>query len=103
MVSILFQLSFDLFSFVFSFFSFLLLLFLSVLTPIGHIQQSARAWVGANQGLIGKMLATVAVLLPFEAGWVPPRQLYASDIFRVWGTLPYGPGDHLTHAIFDLL
>eukprot|EP00047_Mylnosiga_fluctuans_P021373 m.103995 g.103995 ORF g.103995 m.103995 type:complete len:986 (-) comp8873_c0_seq1:47-3004(-) len=73
-----------------------------ILTPIGDIQQAARAWVARNNGVIGVHLATVALMLDFEAGWNPPRHLYTDQLFRVWGALPYGPGDHLTHALFDL-
>lgn len=72
------------------------------LTPIGRIQQSAHRWVREN-GSPGTMHTPIALLLDFHAGWSFPRHLYSGDVYRVWGNLPYGPGDHLTDAILDLL
>ncbi len=72
------------------------------LSPIGRIQQAGQRWVRQN-GQPGVMYTPVALLLDFHAGWSFPRHLYSGDIFRVWGNLPYGPGDHLTDAVLDLL
>jgi len=72
------------------------------LSPIGRIQQAGQRWI-RQHGQPGVMYTPVALLLDFHAGWSFPRHLYSSDIFRVWGNLPYGPGDHLTDAILDLL
>lgn len=72
------------------------------LSPIGRIQQSALRWVKQN-GPPGVMLAPVALLLDFNAGWTFPRHLYTGHVNRVWGNLPYGPGDHLTDAVLGLL
>jgi hypothetical protein len=72
------------------------------LSPIGGIQQAGQRWV-KRYGRPGVMYTPVALLLDFHAGWSFPRHLYSSDIFRVWGNLPYGPGDHLMDAILDLL
>lgn len=72
------------------------------LTPIGKIQQAANRWV-ATHGQPGAMHTPVALLLDFHAGWSFPRHLYSERVYRVWGNLPYGPGDYLTDAILDLL
>ena len=73
------------------------------LTPIGEVQYFAKKWANANQAQLGTFLATVAVVLDFDAGWTPPRHLYTGNLFRVWGNLPYSDGDHFTHAVFDQL
>jgi hypothetical protein len=72
------------------------------LTPIGRIQQSAQQWV-REQGQPGVMHTPVALLLDFYAGWSFPRHLYTDKLYRVWGNLPYEPGDYLTDGILDLL
>jgi hypothetical protein len=72
------------------------------LSPIGRIQQSAQRWV-REHGQPGVMLTPVALLLDFNAGWTFPRHLYSDKVYRVWGNLPYGPGDYLTDAVLDLL
>jgi hypothetical protein len=72
------------------------------LSPIGRIQQAGQRWV-KQHSQPGVMYTPVALLLDFHAGWSFPRHLYSGDIFRVWGNLPYGPGDHLTDAVLDLL
>jgi hypothetical protein len=73
-----------------------------VLSPIGRIQQAAQRWV-RQQGQPGTMMTPIALLLDFHAGWSFPRHLYTSHVYRVWGNLPYGPGDHLTDGMLDLL
>jgi hypothetical protein len=72
------------------------------LTPIGRIQQAAQRWVN-EQGQPGVMHTPVALLLDFQAGWTFPRHLYTDKVYRVWGNLPYEPGDFLTDAVLDLL
>ena len=72
------------------------------LTPIGRLQQSAHRWV-KEHGQPGVMHTPVAVLLDFYAGWTYPRHLYTGDVYRVWGNLPYAPGDYLTDAVLDML
>ncbi len=72
------------------------------LSPIGHIQQSALRWV-RQHGSPGVMHTPVGLLLNFDAGWTFPRHLYTEQVFRVWGNLPYGPGDYLTDAVLDML
>jgi len=72
------------------------------LSPIGRIQQSALRWVKQN-GPPGVMHTPVALLLDFDAGWTFPRHLYSGQVDRVWGNLPYGPGDYLTDAVLDML
>lgn len=72
------------------------------LTPIGRIQKFARQWVREN-GQPGTMLTPVALLLDFHSGWTFPRHLYTGDVYRVWGNLPYAPGDYLTEGVLDML
>ncbi len=72
------------------------------LSPIGQIQQAAQRWV-REHGQPGVLHTPVAVLLDFHSGWTFPRHLYSDKIYRVWGNLPYEPGDYLTDAILDLL
>ncbi len=72
------------------------------LSPIGHIQQSAQRWVKEN-GSPGVMQTPVGLLVDFYSGWSFPRHLYSGDIYRVWGNLPYEPGDYFTDAVLDLI
>lgn len=72
------------------------------LSPIGRIQQSAQRWIRAN-GQPGVMHTPVALLIDFYSGWTFPRHLYSGEVYRVWGNLPYGPGDYLTDALLDLI
>jgi len=72
------------------------------LSPIGRIQQSAQRWV-KEHGQLGVMHTPVALLLDFYSGWTFPRHLYWADVYRVWGNLPYEPGDYLTDVVLDLL
>jgi len=72
------------------------------LSPVGQIQQAAHRWVREN-GQPGVMMTPVAVLTDFFAGWTFPRHLYSGHIYRVWGNIPYAPGDYLTDGVLDLL
>jgi len=72
------------------------------LSPVGHIQQAGQRWV-KEHGQPGVMHTPVALLLDFNSGWTFPRHLYWADVYRVWGNLPYEPGDYLTDAVLDLL
>jgi len=72
------------------------------LSPIGHIQQAAQRWV-KEHGQPGVMHTPVALLVDFYSGWTFPRHLYTDKVYRVWGNLPYEPGDYLTDGVLDLL
>ncbi len=72
------------------------------LSPIGRIQQAAEKWI-KTVGQPGPMLTPIAVMTDFFAGWSLPRHLYTGDVYRVWGNLPYEPGDYLTDGVFNLL
>ncbi|MCX5769713.1 MAG: hypothetical protein NTZ09_05510 [Candidatus Hydrogenedentes bacterium] len=72
------------------------------LSPVGKIQQAAQQWVRDN-GEPGVMHAPVALMLDFFAGWTFPRHLYTSDVYRVWGNIPYNMGDYLTDNLIDLI
>ncbi|GMV94836.1 MAG: hypothetical protein AMXMBFR82_46140 [Candidatus Hydrogenedentota bacterium] len=71
------------------------------LTPIGRMQQAAREWVVAH-GQPGTMMTPIAVMTDFYSGWSFPRHLYTDNVCRVWGNLPYEPGDYLTDNVLDL-
>ena len=71
------------------------------LTPIGRIQQAAVEW-SKTHGQPGVMLTPVALMTDFYAGWSFPRHLYTADVLRVWGNLPYEPGDYLTDGALNL-
>ena len=72
------------------------------LSPIGRIQQAAQEWV-LETGSPGVMATPVAVMVDFFSGWSFPRHLYTGNVYRVWGNVPYGPGDHLTDGVLDML
>ena len=72
------------------------------LSPIGHLQKSAQAWV-REHGQPGVMQTPVALLLDFYSGWTFPRHLYTDKLYRVWGNLPYGEGDYLADVVLDLI
>jgi hypothetical protein len=72
------------------------------LSPIGQIQQSAQRWF-KEHGPLGVLHTPVALLLDFYAGWTFPRHLYTDRLYRVWGNLPYEPGDFETDALLHLL
>ena len=72
------------------------------LSPIGKIQQSAYKWV-KKYGAPGSLYTPVAVMIDFFSGWSFPRHLYTSNIYRVWGNLPYEEGDYLTDGILNII
>lgn len=72
------------------------------LSPIGRIQQSANKWI-KQIGQPGVMYTPVAVMLDFFSGWSFPRHLYSSNVYRVWGNLPYKPGDYLSDGVLDMI
>jgi len=72
------------------------------LSPIGKIQAEAVKFV-RKHGRPGVMHTPVALLLDHYAGWAPPRHLYTRNVYQVWGGMPYGPGDYLTHGVLSLL
>lgn len=72
------------------------------LSPVGKIQQAARRWT-RDLGSPGVMITPVALLTDFFSGWSFPRHLYTGHTYRVWGNLPYRPGDHLMDGALDML
>jgi hypothetical protein len=71
------------------------------LGSIGSIQQQANKWL-REFGQPGNMMIQVALMVDFFSGWSFPRHLYSSEIYKVWGNLPYEPGDYLTNNILDM-
>lgn len=72
------------------------------LTPIGRVQQYAMRFT-KEHGKLGVFYAPVAIILDFYSGWIPPRHLYSSSIYKTWGSHPYNEGDYQTHALFEQL
>jgi len=72
------------------------------LSPIGLMQRAAGRWI-REVGQPGAMVTPIVLMLDFFAGWTFPRHLYTSDVYRVWGSLPYEPGDYLTEGVLDML
>ena len=72
------------------------------LSPIGKMQRALGRWI-QEAGSPGVMLVPIAVMVDFFAGWTFPRHLYTNHIYRIWGNLPYEPGDYLTDGVLDML
>ena len=72
------------------------------LSPIGQIQTATGRFI-AEHGQPGTMHAPAALLLDHFAGWCVPRHLYTRSVYLVWGSMPYEPGDYLTHGVLSLL
>lgn len=72
------------------------------LSPVGRMQQAAHRWVREHPEP-GAMHTPVALMLDFFAGWSFPRHLYSDKVYRTWGNVPYGPADHLTDGVLDML
>lgn len=74
----------------------------NILTPIGEIQRDCVKFTERYPDP-GTMYTPLAIVSDFFAGWVPPRHLYAGEIYRVWGNLPYNNGDYQLHALLSML
>ncbi|MBQ9859194.1 MAG: hypothetical protein IJO76_00760 [Clostridia bacterium] len=72
------------------------------ISPIGEVQQYANRLIN-KLGYPGVMYTPVAVMTDTFAGWNPPRFLYTPKLYEVWGSIPYGAGDHQLHALFSML
>ena len=70
------------------------------LSPIGRIQQSAQKWV-RETGSPGVMQTQIGLMTDFYAGWFFPS--YDKILYRVWGNLPYAPGDYLANNVLGML
>jgi hypothetical protein len=70
------------------------------LSPIGRIQQSAQKWV-RETGPPGVMQTQIGLMTDFYAGWFFPS--YDKILYRVWGNLPYAPGDYLANNVLGML
>jgi len=64
-----------------------------VLTDIGREHLKGAKWC-ADHPDRGEQHTPVALLWDFYAGWAPPRHLYTSDAYLVWGNMLYEKGDH---------
>ena len=63
------------------------------LTEIGREQLRGTRWC-ADHPDRGELHTPVALMLDYYTGWAPPRHLYTSDTYLVWGNMPYEKGDH---------
>ncbi len=74
----------------------------AALSPIGRLQADCIRFVGEH-GYAGVMHTPVAIVLGAQNGWTMPRSLYFPEVYRAWGQIPYGEGDHQLHALFSLM
>ena len=72
------------------------------LSPVGRVQAEAKAIVDRRDPP-GTQVTPLAFLLDFNAGWVMPRHLYTRNVYQIWGSMPYGAGDYLTHQLIDMV
>ncbi|MCX7597752.1 MAG: LamG domain-containing protein [Armatimonadetes bacterium] len=72
------------------------------LSPLGRQHLELREWVRRHPDR-GVMYTPVAFMLDFYNGWNPPRHLYRSDKYKIWGKLPYEKGDYLIDAVFRMV
>jgi hypothetical protein len=63
------------------------------LTDIGREHLKGAQWC-ADHPDRGEQHTPVALLWDFYTGWAPPRHLYTSDAYLVWGNMHYEKGDH---------
>ena len=71
-------------------------------TPIGEVQHGCVKFADEHPDP-GVMYTPVAIMLDFYNGWTFPRHLYTKSVYKTWGNLPYGPGDHQIHALFSMV
>jgi len=63
------------------------------LTEIGREQLKGKKWCEDHPDR-GELHTPVALMWDYYCGWAPPRHLYTSDTYLVWGNMPYQKGDH---------
>ncbi len=68
-------------------------------TVIGEIQLEGMDWVRRHPNH-GVMYTPIALIMDFYTGWVPPRHLYTSETYMVWGNMLYEKGDHQIDLFF---
>ena len=73
----------------------------SPISPIAHIHSAGQAFAAKTD--LGVHVTTVAVLADFMTGFEPPRQLYSSLAWRVWGNMPFNEGSFFMNDVLDLL
>lgn len=71
-------------------------------TPIGEVQHGCVEFAREHPDP-GALHTPCAFLLDFANGWTFPRHLYTDSVYKSWGNIPYGPGDHQIHAFFSLV
>jgi len=69
------------------------------LTDIGREHLKGAKWCRDHPDR-GELHTPVALLWDFHAGWAPPRHLYTSTPYLVWGNMPYEKGDHQVDLLF---
>jgi len=74
----------------------------AVLSPVGEIQVAAHEFV-QKQGQPGVMQTPIALMLDHYSGWAMPRHLYTSNVYQVWGAMPYEAGDYFTHNLLSMI
>lgn len=71
-------------------------------TPIGEVQHGCVQFAREHPQP-GTLYTPCAFLLDFANGWTFPRHLYTDSVYKSWGNIPYGPGDHQIHALYSLV
>ncbi len=69
------------------------------LTEIGREQLKGKKWCEDHPDR-GELHTPVALTWDYYSGWAPPRHLYTSDTYLVWGNMPYEKGDHQIDLVF---
>jgi len=72
------------------------------LSPLGRQHLDLVDWTRRHPDR-GVQYTPVAFMLDFHHGWNMPRHLYRGDRYKVWGKLPYEPGDYLIDNVFRLV
>lgn len=72
---------------------------LPALTEIGRQHLQGAKWCEDHPDR-GELHTPVGLLWDFYTGWAPPRHLYTSDTYLVWGNMPYEKGDHQIDLLF---
>jgi sugar phosphate isomerase/epimerase len=71
-------------------------------TPIGEVQHGCIEFTRKHQDP-GVLYTPTAVLLDFYNGWTFPRHLYTKTVYKVWGNIPYAPGDYQIESLFSMI
>jgi len=69
--------------------------------PIAKIHRAGQDF--AEKTDLGTHITNVAVVAEFFSGFAPPRHLYSSLAYRVWGRIPFSAGDFWMSNLLELM